>query len=398
MLFRALFRPWGRDALLGAGLLVCVAALLLYPTQATQAGREGLALCGNVLLPSLFPFFVLSSLVVELGLADCLGRLLSPLMVPLFRVPGAGAAAVVLGFVGGYPVGARTAVSLYESGLCSRTQTERLLAFCNNAGPAFLFGVVGVGVFSSTRAAVLLYLTHIAASLCVGLCFRFYKPDQPGGASTLPPRIQAPRLAAAFPKCVKQAFQSVLDLSAFVVFFTVAVQLCRLTGLLPALAGLLRRMLALVGADAPWAEPVLVGLVELSGGVLGLGQSGQATLPLAAFLLGWAGVCVHCQVLSFLAGSGLSSRPYLLGKALHGALSALFLHLLCRRFPTLLPEKTVLSAQVEALADLDPSALLTLSTTVAALTWLVFFALALFAIWKNGGKRRKTMIQWGKEC
>lgn len=56
-------------------------------------------------------------------------------------------------------------------------------------------------------------------------------------------------------------------------------------------------------------------------------------LSMAAFMLGWAGLSVHCQVLAFLGDSGLSLRTYLTGKLLHGGLSALFTALLVRRFP-----------------------------------------------------------------
>ena len=78
-----------RDLLLGLGLLLAAGALVLWPNQAMEAARSGLALCGNVIIPSLFPFFVLSSLVVELGMSRYLGRLLQPVMAPLFRVNGA---------------------------------------------------------------------------------------------------------------------------------------------------------------------------------------------------------------------------------------------------------------------------------------------------------------------
>ncbi|MFR4562546.1 MAG: nucleoside recognition domain-containing protein [Flavonifractor plautii] len=138
-----------RDLCLALGLLCAALALVLWPGEAMSAMKDGLSLCGNVILPSLFPFFVLSSLVVELGMSRCLGRLFQPVMAPLFRVNGACASAVALGFIGGYPVGARTAIALYESGQCSRTEAERLLAFCNNSGPAFILGVVGTGVFGT---------------------------------------------------------------------------------------------------------------------------------------------------------------------------------------------------------------------------------------------------------
>ena len=150
-----------RDILLGVGLLWATLALVLWPEQAMEAMRDGIKLCGNVILPSLFPFFVLSSLVVELGMSRYLGRLLEPVMAPLFYVNGNCAAALALGFVGGYPVGARTAIQIYENGQCSRTEAERMLAFCNNSGPAFIRGVVGAGVFGSGTVGLLLYLAHL---------------------------------------------------------------------------------------------------------------------------------------------------------------------------------------------------------------------------------------------
>ncbi|MBQ1930608.1 MAG: sporulation protein, partial [Lachnospiraceae bacterium] len=76
------------------------------------------------IIPALFPFLVLSSLVVELGMSRYLGRLLEPVMFPLFRVNGTCATALALGFLGGYPVGAQTALRLYQSSQCSRTETD----------------------------------------------------------------------------------------------------------------------------------------------------------------------------------------------------------------------------------------------------------------------------------
>ena len=99
---RLLSKERVRDLLLGLALLCATLALMLYPQPSMEAAKSGLALCYNVIIPSLFPFFVLSSLVVELGLAGYLGRLLEGLMRPLFHVSGACASAFALGFIGGY--------------------------------------------------------------------------------------------------------------------------------------------------------------------------------------------------------------------------------------------------------------------------------------------------------
>lgn len=394
VLSRLLARPGFRNLLLGTALAGCIVTLLLYPSQAMEAAKTGLLLCFNVIIPSLFPFFVLSTLAVELGLVSCLGRLLAPLMRPLFRVPGEGAAALVLGFVGGYPVGARTTLSLYERGLCSRTEAERMLAFCNNSGPAFIFGVVGIGIFSSSKAGLLLYLAHCTASLCVGLLFRFYKgKERPGAGRLSSPRFEAPRLSSALIRSIQDAFSSTLNICAFVVFFTVVIRLLTLTGVFPTLAALITP----AGMDPLWGERLLTGLVELSSGVGSLAAPGSSgRLELAAFMLGWAGLSVHCQVLSFLGDSGLSVKPYFAGKLLHGCLSALLIAGLQRLFPLHLQASAALIQQVEDLTRLDFATALTISTAIAWLVWLLFFGLALFAAWKNSGKRRRKVLEWRK--
>lgn len=393
---RLLCKQWARDLFLGLALLCATLALMLYPSQSMQAAKDGLTLCYNVIIPSLFPFFVLSSLVVELGLAGYLGRLLEGLMRPLFHVSGACACAFALGFIGGYPVGAKTAISLYEKGMCTKTEAERLLAFCNNSGPAFILGVVGAGVFASSRVGVLLYLAHAAASVCIGLLFRFYKAA-PGHGKTEPgprPQFRAQRFAAAFTGSVKNSFLSTLNICAFVIFFTVVIKLLFLSGLLPGLAELLGSILAPFGMTQAWAERMLTGIIEISSGVWTLSGDGALAgrMSMAAFMLGWAGVSVHCQVLSFIGGSGLSVRTYLVGKLLHGGLSALFVAGLVRLFPLEAPVSSYLAEQVDGIAALDFHTALTISTVCAWIVFLFFLLVAAAAVRKGLGKPRRGML------
>ena len=383
-----------RDILLGAGLLWATLALVLWPEQAMEAMRDGLKLCGNVILPSLFPFFVLSSLVVELGMSRYLGRLLEPVMAPLFRVNGSCAAALALGFVGGYPVGARTAIEIYENGQCSRTEAERMLAFCNNSGPAFILGVVGAGVFGSGKAGLLLYLVHLMASLLVGVLFRFYRPgDRPQTRKNRGPQFQAASFPKAFTSSIIGALHSTLNICAFILFFTVFLRILAYAGILSTLARLLSSLLTPLGMDQTWAERLLTGLVEVSSGVSSLTNGTlSGRLSMAAFMLGWAGVSVHCQVLAFLGESGLSIGPYVAGKLLHGGLSALIVTLLARIWPLSGPVSYYLVEQAEAIAQLDFHRALAISAAVAWGVWLAFLALAAYMVKKSSGKSRCRIV------
>ncbi len=383
-----------RDILLGAGLLWATLALILWPEQAMEAMRDGVTLCGNVILPSLFPFFVLSSLVVELGMSRYLGRLLEPVMAPLFRVNGNCATALALGFIGGYPVGARTAIQIYENGQCSRTEAERMLAFCNNSGPAFILGVVGAGVFGSGTVGLLLYLAHLLASLLVGVLFRFYRPgDGPQTRRSGGPQFQTASFPKAFTQSVLGAMQSTLNICAFILFFTVFLRILAHAGVLELLGSLLSALLAPLGMDQTWAERLLTGLVEVSSGVSSLTDGAlSGRLSMAAFMLGWAGVSVHCQVLAFLGDSGLSVRTYVAGKLLHGGLSALLAHLIFRAVPLSSPASVYLAEQTEAIAGLDFHRALTLSAVAAWGVWLAFLALTIWVVQKNSGKRRRSVV------
>lgn len=391
---KLLSRQWARDLLLGLILLTATLSLVVWPQESMNAAKTGLQLCYNVIIPSLFPFFVLSSLVVDLGLAGYIGRALEKIMRPLFNVPGSCASALALGFIGGYPVGARTAISLYEKGMCSKAEAERLLAFCNNSGPAFILGVVGAGIFSDSRVGVLLYLAHAAASICVGVLFRFYKKREGAGNQGGRLSFETQRISVAFTGSIKNSFLSTLNICAFVVFFTVVIRMLTVSGALPALAGGISFLLSPLGFTEQWGERLLTGVLEISSGVWSLTGAGSLSgrLSMAAFMLGWAGLSVHCQVLSFMGGSGLSVRTYLVGKLLHGGLSTLFVSLLTRVFLLDIAVSDYLAERVEGIASWDFTTALTVSTVAAWVLWLAFFAVAAQTVRKTSGKRGKPVI------
>ncbi len=380
------------DALTALGLLACAVGLVLFPKQSVAAAAEGLTLCREVIVPSLFPFFVLSSLAVELGLAARLGRLLEPVMRRLFNVSGPCAAAFLLGFVGGYPVGARTAIALYEQGACTKAEAERLLSFCNNSGPAFILGVVGASVFSDSRVGLLLYLVHTLASVLTGLCFRFWKRGEP--AAALPARSARreapPPFAAAFTGAVKGAFAATLNICGFVVFFTVLLRLLFLAGVLPFLARGAASLFGPLGLDEDAARQLLTGLIELCSGVWSLaGAAASLTrgAALAAFMLGWAGLSIHCRTLSAPAESGLSSGACSCGKRLHGLFSAALAWLLFRLVPFREEAAAYLARQVSGLAEQRLDGTLPVSLAAAGALLLLLLLFDRF-VKKRGGNER----------
>ena len=236
----------------------------------------------------------------------------------------------------------------------------------------------------------------VFASICIGILFRFYKagPTARREERQSRPQFHAQRFTTAFTGSIKNSFLSTLNICAFVVFFTVVIQLLIRSGFLPGLAQVLGTVLAPFGLTPEWAQRLLTGALEISSGVWTLSGDGTLSgkLILAAFMLGWAGISVHCQVLSFIGGSGLSVGTYLVGKLLHGGLSALFIAVLVRLFPLEAPVSDYLADQVAGIAGMDFHRTLVISLVCAWVLFLFFLFVAAAAARKSLGKRHRSVL------
>ncbi|MDE7010543.1 MAG: sporulation protein [Oscillospiraceae bacterium] len=280
-----------------AVLLVGV-LLLLQPERASEAARDGLALCAGTVIPSLFPFMVVVSMLLQLGLAEALQGFCAPFMGPLFRMRGVCALPLLTGLLGGYPAGAKTAADLYRQGLLTRREAALLLGFCDNCGPAFLLGFTGAGVLGSARAGVWLYLIHTGSALLTGMVLCRIARDRgappPAGRSAVKPAGLPQALTAAVSGCAG----AMVNICAFVVLFRT------LAGLLPA-----------------GTPPVLAGFLEMVTGVAGL-RPGREGFILASALTAWGGLSVHCQGLSSILPAGLTAKWHWAGKGLQAGVAA----------------------------------------------------------------------------
>lgn len=295
-------------------------ALLLYaPAEAAAGARRGLSVCAGVIIPSLFPFLILSSLLTALGFPRLLAKAVGPLMGTLFGVSGAAAAPLLLGLTGGYPVGAAATAELVKRGELSAEEGSRLLPFCNNTGPAFIVGAAGSGVFGSAKLGLLLYLCHILAAVAVGLLFSIGKSRRQFEKTDL--TLEVNSLAEALPESVKGAVSATLNICGFVVFFSVVTALLDALGAFSGAAGLLAVHL---GMELRFARALLAGFLELGGGISAMSglAPAPANLALASFVLGFGGLSVQCQTLSAVGETDIKISRHFAGRLLHGLISA----------------------------------------------------------------------------
>lgn len=303
---------------LGTACIIYMAAVMVAaPTACIYAAADALKICAEVVIPSLFPFIFCGNMFVALGAAELLSRYLSKLMQPLFGVTGAGALAFLLGITSGYPIGAVCAANLYTSGECTKSEAERLLAFCNNSGPMFIIGVIGVGIMGSHRLGILLYITHIFSAIICGIIFKGWGRGEK--KNILPPsraEREIKNAALDIGAAVCKSVDTMLMICGFIVIFAV------LVAALP---------------ETPYKN-IIYCFLEITGGLKRLLSSGSiALLPIAAFFTALSGVSVLFQVMAVTAPSGLSIKPYIIGKAVQASVSFVLTYAAIRLTPSAAP-------------------------------------------------------------
>ncbi len=283
-------------------------------------------MCFSSVIPSLFPFLIASNLIINMKYFDFFGRALYRIMPKCFSINGTLSPALILGFIGGYPVGGATVASVYNSGNCSRKEAESALGFCNNCSPSFILGTVGNAFFHSSKTGFLLLAIHIISAILTGFLFKLLFSFSPGETkekrTDLSRTRTPPSFSEGFTRAVASSLKSILSVSAYIVFFSVFICLFHESRLLLFISSLFSKVFR---CDIAIASAFLSGIFEMTSGIFSLPESINpvTAFALAAFFLGWGGFSVHFQTQSMIFESNLNTGKYYFGKLLHGALSLL---------------------------------------------------------------------------
>lgn len=317
--------PWARLA--AALALTAMAVLYLkHGDIAAEAVRRGLVLCARTMIPSLFPFMVVAELTVRSGVGQSLARPFVRLFGRLLGVTESGGCALVLGVLCGFPVGAKVAASCYRSGTMDERELNCVLGMCSVPSAAFLIGAVGKGLLGSASVGKALLILTVCSALSVGLLLRLISFSHTALAVRQPRGVAVSNKwdASLLSASISSAANGMLGICATVVVFS-------------ALIGVLEPYAQAIGLPE-MARAWIVGVLELSTGTVR-----AAALPpteaavLCAAMAGWAGLSVHCQILSVCDGCPVSLGRFWISRALQAVLCGGGMWLLLRAGTVVLP-------------------------------------------------------------
>lgn len=283
-----------------AGAALGMLVLILDSRAAAQAAAAGVEVCIRSVIPSLFPFFLLSGYLTG-SLTE--GKW-AKYLTRTFHAPPAGATVIAAGLLGGYPLGAKLSAECHRTGLLSKVQADRLLGFCSQAGPSFLFGIVAAQ-FPEKRDTWLLWGIQILSALSVARLL-------PGADTQLQAIAEPPKQRKTDP--MGAALRAMASVCGWVIVFRVILEF-------------LDRWILWIFPN--WAQVLICGLMELTSGCLALGQieNTELRMMLAAVMLNFGGICVWMQTMT--VAQGLDLRCYLRGKLLQTLLAVLYAACIC---------------------------------------------------------------------
>lgn len=282
---------------------ICIFVIILDGRTALGGASQGIDMCIRSVIPALFPFFVLSILLTGLWMG-CESKLLRPLG-RLFRIPPGAESLLIPAFLGGYPVGAQGIAAARKSGQLSQEDAQRMIAFCNNAGPSFLFGIIAPAL--SLSKAWLLWCIQVLSAWIVSRCI----PANTGPIRRI--RGQAVTCAEA----MTRALSATGAVCGWVILFRV---------LMAFLEKWFLWILPIAGQTA------VIGFLELANGCLSLSQIPDPEIQfiVCSAMLSFGGLCVTMQTLS--AAEGVDLSLYFPGKVLQTAVSMQLACLICPNY------------------------------------------------------------------
>ncbi len=289
---------------------VIISLFLVFSSSTAEFIKSGISLCLDTVIPSVFPFMVISALIISLGAGRDLGYVFSPPIRLIFGTSHAAACPIIIGLICGYPSGAFAAAAMYDGDEISKGELTRLLTFINVPGAAFVIGAIGEGMLSSKKLGVAIYFSVLMAAITVGIACRFF--EKKTGKSAVSPQYHDTPILQAIPTAIRSAAANMLTVSACVVTFS-------------AVSGLICS-LPFMDSAPWWIKTAVTGFLEVSSGARAASALGGIYAPLiASSVCAWSGLSVQMQIISACRGRGISFVPFFVSKAVQAVLAPAYL-------------------------------------------------------------------------
>lgn len=290
-----------------AVLALLVLLFVIFPDIASNGAENGLMLWFNVIIPSLCPFMIISSMLIKLNVTSFISNMFYPVLHKVFKLSKDGCYPAVIGMLSGYPLGAKTVSDLYKMDLLSRKEAQYLIGFCNNASPMFMLEYIGVKCMGLKQPVFMLIVLYLSAFINAFLEFYIPGHEFPDKGNTSIKSKNYPIMEALDESIVGSAL-TLVKVGGYIILFSI------FTELLQSMVTV-SDILKIAGAGV--LEITTAGEI-LADADISLYIKCILTSAFCAF----GGMSSVAQTSSVLIGTDLSSKRYLFVKVRQAAIAA----------------------------------------------------------------------------
>ncbi len=291
-------------------LLITIFYMITRSKQVIESVCFSISIWKDNLFPTLFPFFVVSNLLMHYGFVDIIGTFLQKPMRHFFKLPGCCGFVLASSLFSGFPSGAKYTKDLVEQNKISKQEAERLLTFTHYSNPLFVLGMIGTILLANQKIAFLILISHITAGILVGIIFNHKKEFSEKEKKTIP-QDQQHQNTKTFGELLTTSIWDSLNtmflllgiVTIFLIFNSLIQDFTHFPNILQA---------------------ILAGLLEMTQGVK-LVSSLEISLLLKAILItgviSFGGFSVHMQVLGIISSNQIKYKSFFLARILHAILA-----------------------------------------------------------------------------
>lgn len=303
------------------GTIFIMFYIVMSPEVCINGATQGLLLWFNKVLPSLLPFIILTNILSRLDILSKINKYATPVTKKLFNLPGDGLFAFIIGFISGYPMGAKTAALLLENGRLSRNEAQKVLCFCNNCGPLFIIGVVSSEMLGDVSLGYFILFIQVLSALILGILLKAYTQPLDNDSryySSVSKRNKDYSFSKIFNESVQNSMDTIVYIGGYIIFFSVLTHIFK--NAFPMDLFIQNNLIS--KDDSPIIFGIITSILEISNGIYTMSSSTVSETLIAAisFSIGFGGLCTYFQTSYILADSNLSLNTYLYCKLLQGIL------------------------------------------------------------------------------
>jgi len=283
-----------------------------------------LSIWKNNIFPSLFPFFVLSEIMIKYGIPEFIGNLLKPFMYKLFKLKGISAFALVMSIISGNPSNAKYTRELYLNNDLNKYEATKILCFTCFANPLFILGTISIMFLNNKKAGLLILLCHYLGNIIVGILSRNYYPSKKENHKI------------SFKEAINSMHQKrISNKESFGIIFTNS--LVNSINTLLLILGVMTICLVFttiidnnINLNSVF-QSILNGFIEMT---QGLKYISLESLPLkikttlSVIILSFGGFSIHMQIISILSDTDIKYFPFLCARIIHALIAGILTYIL----------------------------------------------------------------------